>query len=170
MLEEAKADAEAKAKADAEASKSATKSYSEEQFKELIAERDKAKEKLRKIEEDKKKAEETKAIEEGKLKEVLASKEAELAAANKKAEAYEAQQTKLRESYLSKLSDEDKELASDIHDLDRLKKFVDKISPQPSTENKSQEKWKPGSKLEKPKFKNAAEMYEWLAKNDLMVK
>ena len=169
MSEETKADAEVKVKADAEASKSATKTYSEEQFKELIVERDKAKDKLRKIEEDRKKAEEAKAIEEGKLKEVLASKEAELAVANKKAEAYEAQQQKLRESYLSKLSDEDKELASDIHDLDKLKKFVDKITPQ-QAESKSQEKWKPGSKVDKPTFKNATEFYKYLDENGLRVK
>lgn len=127
--EQAKADAEAKAKADAESEQE--KKYSKAELDKVIDERDKAKEKLRKIDEEKKQAEQAKAIEEGKLKEVLSQKETEIGELKKIAETYEAQQIKLRESYLSKLSDEDKQLAVDIKDIDKLQTFVERLTKQP---------------------------------------
>jgi hypothetical protein len=113
--------------ADAQAGKnSASKSYSEEEFKKVIEERDKAKEKARKYEEADKKAAEQKAVEEGRIKELLTQREAELDAVKKKAEAYEAQQSKLRESLIAKLPDGiDKEVGVTIPDLDKLTKFVE---------------------------------------------
>ena len=56
-----------------------SKTYSEEAFKELIAERDKAKKQLRAIEDAQKKADEAKLVEAGKLKEALDIKEREIA-------------------------------------------------------------------------------------------
>lgn len=105
--EQEKAAEAARLKAEAEAKEKAqSKTYSEEHVKELIAERDKAKEKLRKIEDAEKKAAEEKAIQEGKLKEVLASKEKELSDVQLKLKEYEAKETKQREALLSKLPED----------------------------------------------------------------
>lgn len=110
------------------------KSYSEEQFKELVGQRDALKTRLRALEDDAKKrieadeeAKKQKAIEEGKLKDILTETEAKLKTLSEKAEAYEKQQEKLRKSLISKISDKDlKAIAEDIGDLDKLQLFVDK--------------------------------------------
>jgi hypothetical protein len=115
---------EAEAAVQQQAEKS--KSYSEEEFKKLIGERDKAKERLRLIDEAAKKATEEKQIQDGKAKELLAEKEARLVELEAKAKAYEDQQGKLRESLLGKLTDEaDKIAGESIQDLDKLSRYVE---------------------------------------------
>ena len=104
-----------------------TKTYSEEEFKKVIAERDKAKEKVRLIEEAEKKALEAKAIEEGKAKEMLAAKDAELATVKAKAEAYEAMQEKLKKQALEKVPPELRHIAEKLSAEDALE-FADKLS------------------------------------------
>ena len=163
--EQAAADA-AKAKADAEAG---NRTYTEAQMKELIAERDKAKEKLRKIDEEKKKLEDQKLIDEGKTKELLSQREAELAEARKEAEEAKQYKTQKREQLLSKLSDDDKEFADGMN-LEKLEKFVDKQTGTNNTQqSQSAGKWKPGTGQDKPKFKTAAENAAWLKENGLAV-
>jgi len=87
--------------------------------------------------------------------------------ARKEAEEAKIYKANKRETLLSKLSDDDKEFAIDMN-LDKLEKFVDK---QTGLKNKQQDppsgQWKPGSKLEKPKFKNAEENAAWLRKQGL---
>lgn len=124
----AQADADAKAKA-AEQTR-----LSDDEVKKIIAERDKAKEKARKYEDDEKKRAEQKRIEEGELKTVLAEKEKMIADLQSKASAFEAQQNKLRESIIAKVPEEFKDVAVDIHDIDKLSAFVDKINAQKTTQ------------------------------------
>ena len=114
--------------AEAEAQKQAEKSktYSEEEFKRLIGERDKAKERLRLIDEAAKKASEEKQIQEGKAQELLAEKQKRLDELEAKAKLYEEQQGKLRESLLGKLTDEADKIAGEaIVDLDKLSRYVE---------------------------------------------
>ena len=125
----AKADAEAAKKALDEASKKGEKTWPDSEVKEIIAERDKAKERARKYDEEKKKAEEAKAIEEGKLKEVLAQKEARLAEVEAKAKVYEEQEKAQREELMAKIKDEgDKKIAAELS-VGNLRLFVDKLDP-----------------------------------------
>lgn len=163
--EQAVADA-TKAKADAEASK---KTYTEEQMKELIAERDKAKEKLRKIDEDRKKFEDAKLIEEGKTKELLAQRDAELVEARKEAEEAKAYKAQKLQSLMSMLSDDDKEFAEGMN-LEKLEKFVEKQTKTTQQANPPNGQWKPGAKLEKPKFTGpgaAEKNAQWLKSQGL---
>ncbi len=163
--EEQQAADAAKAKAEAEAGK---KTYSEEQMKELIAERDKAKEKLRKIDEEKKKLDEQRLVDEGKTKELLTQRESELLEARKKAEKLDTYEKTRREILEGKLLDDDKPFTSSM-DLDTLEKFVEKQSKQSQHQQHSTEKWKPGSSKQKPVFKTAAENAKWLKEQGLAV-
>lgn len=128
-VEQAAADA-AKAKADAEAQKKVDekKTWPDDEVKKIIEERDKAKEKARKYDEEKRKTEEAKAIEEGKLKDVLAQKEVELSEALKKAEAYEAQQKALRDGLLSKVNDPKLKSIAEELSISKLQEFVDTLN------------------------------------------
>jgi hypothetical protein len=129
MSDDVKVSDETKPVTDAPVNSSTPKNYSEEEFKKVIAERDKAKEKLRKIEEDEKKAQEQKAIEEGRIKEVLSATEAKLATAEQKAKAYEEMQKDLRDKALSNIKDaEMRSAAEDITDLKKLIAFSEKVS------------------------------------------
>ena len=123
-------------KPDGEPGKEVTpsKTYSEEEFKKVVAERQEVKEKLRKIEEEKKADAEKKALEEGKLKELLEAKNAELETerkarqeASSKAEKYEEQQKLLREQALSRIPDEQmRSIAGKLPDLSDVVAFADK--------------------------------------------
>lgn len=127
--EQAAADA-AKAKADADANKKDDnpKTWADAEVRKIIEDRDKAKQQLRAVDEEKKKAGEQKAIEEGKLKEVLAQKEVELAAAQKKAQAFEEQQTALREGLLAKITDPKlKSIAMELS-IAKLQEFTESIN------------------------------------------
>jgi DNA repair exonuclease SbcCD ATPase subunit len=96
---------------------------------------------LNKRTEAEKKALEDKAIEEGKLKDVLATKESELASLQEKAEKYEEQEQKLRKSLIDKLDDRQKKIAKGIPDIDNLKEYVDSIQevkPQEPVSGKGQ--------------------------------
>jgi len=129
IAEQAAADA-AKAKADAEAQKKPDekKTWPDDEVKKIIDERDKAKEKARKYDEDKRKAEEAKAIEEGKLKDVLAQREAELTEARKEADAYKLQQSTFRDGLLSKVNDPKlKSIAAELS-IPKLQEFVDTLN------------------------------------------
>jgi predicted nuclease with TOPRIM domain len=103
------------------------KMYSEEEFKEAVAARDKAKAKLREREEEDRKALETKAIEEGKLKEVLASKEAELSAVRKELEAVETARKEARLKALDKVPEEFKRFAERFMSADEIKEFLETL-------------------------------------------
>jgi len=97
--------------------------------KELIAQRDKLKAKLREIDEAKKKAEEDKAIEEGRLKEVLQSKEAELKELRTKMEAVETARQESRQRALDKVTDPDmKKFAEKMSDASEILDFVETVN------------------------------------------
>jgi hypothetical protein len=129
MSDDVKVSDETKPVADAPVKAADPKTFSEEEFKKVIAERDKAKERLRKIEEDEKKAAETKAIEEGRIKEVLASTEAKLVEAEKKAKAYEESQAKLREKALANIKDVDmRKIAEKLPNVEDVVEFSEKVS------------------------------------------
>lgn len=127
MAEEKAADAAAQqAEVEAQKQADAKRTYSDEEFKKLVAERDRAKERLRLIDEAAKKAEEDKKIQEGKAQELLAEKQLRLDELEAKAKAYEEQQGKLRDSLLGKLTDEaDKIAGESIKDLDKLSRYVE---------------------------------------------
>jgi chromosome segregation ATPase len=101
------------------------KSYSEEEFKKLIGERDKAKERLRLIDEAAKKAAEEKQISEGKAQELLAEKQKRLDELEAKAKLYEDQERTLRESLLGKLNDEADKLVAPHLSVAELTKLVE---------------------------------------------
>jgi hypothetical protein len=90
------------------------KTWADDEVRNIIAERDKAKAKLRKVEEDEQKALEAKAIEEGRLKEVLGTQKAELEQLRKFKEAKDAEESTLREQALAKLTDEDKRIVAEL--------------------------------------------------------
>ena len=133
MSDDVKGSEEQKQPAEAGAGEKQTKTYSEEQFKELVAQRDDLKKRLRTFDEAeaKRKAEadssaNQKAIEEGKAKETLKKLEDGLKSADDKIKTYEEQLAKLRETLVSKLTDAvDHEVATKIPDLDTLTKFVE---------------------------------------------
>ena len=107
------------------------KMWSDDDVKVIIAERDKAKEKARKYDDDKKKAEEAKAIEEGRLKEVLEGQKREL----EELRAYKTQRDEAekleREELMGKIKDDkDKEIATDLPSVDLVRKYVEKIESQ----------------------------------------
>lgn len=114
------------------------KSVPYSRFKE-INDRAKAAETALKAREDADKAAaEKKAIEEGKLQEVLADKEAKLKALVEKAESYEKQEKKLRKGLIEKITDKDlQSIAEDIHDIDKLQLFVDKHTKDTTPPNSS---------------------------------
>lgn len=113
---------------------SAMKQVSDEEWKKVIAERDKAKEKARKYEEAEQKRAEQKRIEDGELKAVLAEKEKMIADLQAKASAFETQQNKLRESIIAKVPAEFADVAADIHDIDKLQSFVEKLNTKTQTQ------------------------------------
>lgn len=120
---------ETKPVADAPVNTASPKTYSEEEFKKAVAERDKAKERLRLIDEETKKAAEAKAIEEGRIKEILADREAKLAEAEKKAKAYEESQAKVREKALANIKDPElKKFAEALPSVEMVLEFSEKVT------------------------------------------
>lgn len=166
MSEETKADAKQET-TDVVTEKKQEKVWTDDEVQKIIKERDSAKKKAQAKEEAEKAALEAKMIEEGKTKELLAQREAELAEVRKKAEEFDNYKNTKREQLLSLLSDDDKEFADGMS-LDKLERFVEKQTKQPQ-QQESSPKWKPGGKLEKPKFKTAEENAAWLRKNGLAV-
>lgn len=165
MSDETRSDEQQKKSDDS--SEKQQKVWTDDEVQKIIKERDAAKKKAQAKEDAEKAALEAKMIEEGKTKELLAQREAELAAALKEAEEARQFKTAKRESLLSKLSDDDKEIAAELS-LDKLEKFVEKqTKTSPNTPPSG--KFKPGSAMEKPKFKTAAENKAWLIQNGLAV-
>lgn len=88
-----------------------------------------------KLAEDAKKAAELKAIEDGKSKELLTQKDAELEKARKEkeelqkvADAYKEQQKKIREGAIARIKDEDlKKIAEKLQDVQDVVDFVEKL-------------------------------------------
>ena len=130
--DEKKAAEVAAAKAEAEAAEKKAKQYSEEDFKAVVAQRQELKARLAAIEDAQKRADENKKVEEGKVKEVLAQRDAELDATKKqleetstKAKAFEDQQSKIREQAINKLTDDKlKALAGKLSNVDDVLEFV----------------------------------------------
>jgi hypothetical protein len=158
-----KADAEAKAKAEADAKDKGQKTYSEEAFKQLIAERDAAKEKARLYDEEKakaeaeaKKASDEKAIAEGNAKKLLAEREAALTEAQKKLTAYEEADKATRQAAIGRLTDPKlKEVAEKLPTTADVLGFVElatnsKVNPFNANPQKTEG--------EPKKYKSA---YEW---------
>jgi hypothetical protein len=164
MSDEQKPDGE-QVKADAEPAKQ--KVWTDDEVQKIIKERDSAKKKAQAREEQDKAAQEAKMLEEGKTKELLAQREAELAEARKESEEAKAFKTAQRNALLSKLSDDDKEFVEGMS-LDKLQRFVDKQTQSQSTQ-RSAEKWKPGNATAKPIFKTAKENADWLKSQGLAV-
>jgi hypothetical protein len=106
------------------------KTFEESEVKKIIEERDKAKAKLRKIDEDAKKAEEAAAIDRGEHEKVIASQREELERLRKLEESYQAEQSAVRNAALAKLSDEDKEIANELS-TSKLLAFVERQVKQP---------------------------------------
>lgn len=157
--EQPKADAEVVAK----------KTWTDDEVQKIIKERDSAKKKAQAKDDAEKAALEAKMIEEGKTKELLAQREAELAEAKKKADEFDLYKASKRNQLLSKLSDDDKEFAVDMN-LDKLEKFVDKQTKQTTQQaSPPSGQWKHGSNTPMPKFRNADERAKWLIEQGLAV-
>ena len=133
----------------AEAAKKAAevaRTYSESEFKEVIAARDEAKRKLREREEIEEKAKQAKLLEEGKLKELLQAKEKELEGLDslkeklRKLEEKESRlleaEAKRKEALLQKLPEEKRKLYSEAS-LSILEDIVQSLStPDPTKGSK----------------------------------
>lgn len=142
------------------------KVWTDDEVQKIIKERDSAKKKAQAKEDAEKAAIEAKMLEEGKTKELLAQREAELAEAKKEAEEARQYKAAKREALLSKLSDDDKEFVDGMP-LDKLERFVDKQSK--NTTQPPNSKNKPGDGLSKPKIRNAEENAAWLRSQGLAV-
>ena len=127
-------------------------SAAEAEKKELIAQRDKLKAKLRDIEEKDRKAAEEKAIEEGKLKEVLSSRDAELAELRKKVETVETARQVERQKALDRVVDPGlKKFAETMPDASMILEFIDALAEKKITTHTSNDK---KTAPEAPKFRN----------------
>lgn len=130
---EQKAAEAANTKVEAEA-KAKEKTYPEDVVKELIADRDKLKAKLRGVEEKEKKESEQKAIEEGRIKEVLAQKEQALADAQKRLDAITARDAEARKRALEKVTDPAlKKFAEKFETAEEILDFVETVAKQKPT-------------------------------------
>ena len=101
----------------AEVAGNKSKTYSEEAFKELIAERDKAKKQLRAIEDAQRKTDEAKLVEAGKLREALDLKEVELKELlplKEEIERYRAQELARHDALLEQLPEAKRALYKDL--------------------------------------------------------
>lgn len=143
------------------------KVWTDDEVQKIIKERDAAKKKAQAKEDAEKAALEAKMLEEGKTKELLAQREAELAEARREAEEAKQYKAAKREALLSKLSDDDKEFVDGMS-LDKLERFVEKQS-QNKPQQSSAPVYKPGGTVPKPKFKTAEENAKWLRDNGLAV-
>lgn len=116
----------------------AVRTYSESEFKEVIAARDEAKRKLREREEIEEKAKQAKLLEEGKLKELLEAKQKEiesLSALKEKLAKFEEREAKRaeaeakhKEALLAKLPEEKRPLYKDVP-IEALEDVVQSLSP-----------------------------------------
>lgn len=134
MTEEEKVAADAaQAKADAEAKKAEPKNYSEEEFKKVVGDRDKAKKELKEIRDAEEKAKADKLKADGEYKTLLDQKETELAEKAKlletlqaSADASKAKEEKLKTDAIGKLKDPTlKDLATKLSDVNDVLKFVE---------------------------------------------
>lgn len=132
------------------------KTYSEEEFKKAVAERDKAKTKLREREEEDRKAAEAKTIEDGKLKEVLAARDAELTELRKKIDAVEAARQERRAKALDRVADPVlRKFAEKLTDAEEILEFLETLEAKKlTTHNSNDRKTAP----EAPQFKTLREM------------
>ena len=107
------------------------RTYSEEEFKQVVAQRDEAKKFKREAEEAAAKEAEAKAIEDGKARDVLAENEA----LRKFKAGVEAKEATEREELLAKLTDDDqKKIGAAIGDSNALRAYVESttIAPAPN--------------------------------------
>jgi len=127
----------------------------EAEKKEIIAQRDKLKAKLREIEDKDKKAAEDKAIEEGKLKDVLTNTQAQLADAQKKLETVEAVRVARRQKVLDGIADANlKKFADKMGDAEDIQEFLDTLSTTKITTHNAQ---RPNGGPPEKKYKDARE-------------
>ena len=127
-------DTEKKADASSQQSSDKTKSYSEEEFKAVVAQRDEIKKKLRDIEEAERKVSEAKKVEDGRAKELLAEKEKLLEVANSQLEILKKNMDALRQELIGKIPDPElKALAEKLPDLADIQKLVEKSQKSPGT-------------------------------------
>lgn len=122
------------------------------ELKKVIAERDKAKAKLREREEEDRKALEAKALEEGKLKELLTSKENELSELKKFKDSVEAERQAQRAKVLDSITDSGvKKFAEKMSDANEITEFLKIVEEKKlTTHTANSAKTAP----EAPKFKN----------------
>jgi hypothetical protein len=156
-----------------QAAEAATKSrtYSESEFKEVVAARDEAKRKLREREEAEQKIQQAKLLEEGKLKELLEAKNKEIESLSNlkdklaKFEEREAKraevEAKHKESLLAKLPEEKRTLYADVP-LEALEDVVQSLTQPDPTKG-----FKPGSSTPDKKYEDYTqeELTELKAKN-----
>jgi hypothetical protein len=127
-------------------------SAAEAELKKVIAERDKAKAKLREREEEDRKAADAKTIEEGKIKELLASRDAEVAELKKYRDSVEAERQAQRVKVLEGIADpEVRKFAEKMSDAPEMLEFLKLVEEKKLTTHTSK-----GivTAPEKPKFKD----------------
>jgi septal ring factor EnvC (AmiA/AmiB activator) len=127
------------------------------ELKKVIAERDKAKAKLREREEEDRKAAEAKAIEEGKLKELLTARDTELAELKKYRESVEADRMAQKARALDKVPEAYKKFADKMSDAVEINEFLETLNAGKLTTHTSKS---PTTAPEKPKYKTHREWQE----------
>lgn len=147
-----------------EASEKKVKQWTDEEVQKIISERDKTKNKLRSFEESAKKEEEKKLVEDGKLKELLQQKEITLQDLQLKANKYDDEMKRLKESALSKIKNEEvRGIAEKLESVDDINKINEFISKQVVNIDNG----KPAFKTPERKFKNFQEMEKYLKSQGL---
>jgi hypothetical protein len=121
------------------------------ELKKVIAERDKAKAKLREREEEDRKALEAKAIEEGKLKELLTARDAELSELKKYRESVEADRQAQKARALEKVPESYRKFADKMSDAAEINEFLETLNVGKLTTHNSKA---PTTAPEKPKFRD----------------
>ena len=125
------------------------------ELKKVIAERDKAKAKLREREEEDRKALEAKAIEEGKLKELLAGRDAELSELKKYRESVEADRQAQKARALDKVPESYRKFADKMSDAGEINEFLETLNAGKITTHTANA---PKTAPEAPKYKSITEM------------
>lgn len=144
-----------------------TKQWTDDEVQKIISERDKSKNKLRNLEEASKKLEEQKLIEDGKLKELLAVRDTQIAELQVKANQYDDDFKRLKEQSLNKIENEDlRNIVSKLNSIDDIAKIVELTSQKNQIKIDNS---KTTLKAPERKFKNFSEMEQYLKSQNLAI-
>ena len=142
------------------------KQWTDEEVQKIISERDKSKNKLRSFEDDKKKQEDAKLIEEGKLKELLVDRDRQLIDLQGKATKYDEEMKKLKDNVLSRITDEGaRQIIAKLDSIDDISKLAESFQ---STKIKVDSS-KASNKLPEAKFKSYSEFENYLKSQNLAI-